>query len=88
VLKATREEIYNVRRGGEQLIIELLQTPGGKGYVVIHKTLKGAYKTEEGEEKEWDLLEKEGFKEIKDSEVDYKTLSPDIRKAISSAFRY
>ncbi len=88
MLKALREAVYNVRRGREEMVIELMRTPGGKSYVVIHKTLRGAYEAGEGEKKEWDLLEKEGFKEVKDSQIEYKTLSPEIRKAISSAFRY
>ena len=88
VLKAAREAIYNVRRGREQLVVELLRTPEGKTFVSIHKTLRGAYKTGEGEKKEWDLFEREGFKEVKESEVEYETLPPEVRKAISSAFRY
>ena len=88
MLKATREAIYNVRKGREQLVVELLRSPEGKTFISIHKTLRGAYKTEENESKEWDLFEREGFKEVKESEVEYKTLSPEIRKAISSAFRY
>ncbi len=87
MLKAVREEVYNVRRGREQLVVEILRTPDGKTFVAIHKTLGGAYYLGD-EKKEWDIFEREGFKEVKDSEVDYKSLSPDVRKAIAEAFRY
>ncbi len=89
MLKATKEEAYLVRKGNDLMLVEVLRTPDGKTFVAIHKTFKGVY-TRKGEEepKEWDLLELDEFKGLKDSEVDYKTLPTDIRKAVSSAFKY
>jgi len=86
VLKAQRQSIYHVRKGGERVVVEHYRTPDGKSFVVVHKTLKGSY-TIGDEEKEWDLLELSDFKEVKDTEVDYETLPPEIRKAISEVYR-
>jgi len=86
VLKAQRQSIYRVRKGGESVVVEHYRTPDGKSFVVVHKTLKGSYKLGE-EEEEWDLLELSDFKEVKDTEVDYEALPPEIRKAISEVYR-
>ncbi len=88
MLKAIREAVYYVKRGRERLVVEVLRTPGGKSFVAIHKTLNGVYRTGEDEVKEWDIFEREGFKDIKDSEVNYEALPVNVRKAVSSAFRY
>ncbi len=86
MLKAQRQSIYHVRKGEERVVVEHYRTPDGKSFVVVHKTLKGSYAIGD-EEKEWDLLELSDFKEVKDTEVDYETLPPEIRKAISEVYR-
>ncbi len=88
MLRATKEEAYLVRKGNDLMLVEVLRTPDGKAFVAIHKTFKGVYTRKEEEPKEWNLLELDEFKGLKDSEVDYKTLPTDIRRAISSAFKY
>lgn len=86
MLKAQRQSIYHVKKGKERVIVEHYRTPDGKSFVVVHKTLKGSYPVGE-EEKEWDLLELSDFKEVKDTVVEYETLPPEIRKAISEVYR-
>ncbi len=89
MLRATREAAYLVRKGFELLLVEVLRTSDGKAFVAIHRTFKGKYvRKGEEEPKEWDILELDEFRNLKDSEVDYKTLPADVRRAISSAFRY
>lgn len=86
MLRAQRQSIYLARKSGERVVVEHYRTPDGKVFVVVHKTLKGSY-TAGDEEKEWDLLELSDFKEVKDAEVDYVTLPPEVRKAISEIYR-
>lgn len=86
MLKAQRQSIYHVKKGKERVVVEHYRTPDGKSFVVVHKTLKGSYPAGE-EEKEWNLLELSDFKEVKDAVVEYETLPPEIRKAISEVYR-
>ncbi len=86
MLKAQRQSVYLVRKSGERVVVEHYRTPDGKVFIVVHKTLKGSY-TAGDEVKEWDLLELSDFKEVKDSEVDYTTLPPEVRSAISDIYR-
>lgn len=86
MLRAQRQSIYLVKKGGERVVVEHFRTPEGKSFVVVHKTLKGSYRAGE-EEKEWDLLELSGFESVKGAEVDYATLPPEIRKAVSEVYR-
>ncbi|MEM2075524.1 MAG: hypothetical protein QW705_05670 [Zestosphaera sp.] len=86
MLRAQRQSIYLVRKGGEKVVVEHFRTPDGKSFVVVHKTLKGSYRVGE-EEKEWDLLGLGGFEGVKEAEVDYATLPPEIRKAVSEVYR-
>ncbi|MEO3993620.1 MAG: hypothetical protein QN229_04915 [Desulfurococcaceae archaeon TW002] len=86
MLKAQRQSVYHVKKGEERIVVEHYRTPDGKSFVVVHKTLKGSYVVGE-EEKEWNLLELSAFKEVKDTEVEYETLPPEIRKAISEVYR-
>ncbi|PUA33602.1 MAG: hypothetical protein B7O98_04075 [Zestosphaera tikiterensis] len=87
MLKAQRQAIYLVRKGVEEIVVEHYRTPDGKSFVVVHKSLEGSYETSEGDVKEWKLLELEDFKEVKDAAVDFETLPPEIRKAVSLVYR-
>jgi len=88
-LKAIREAVYLVEKSSKPLVLEILRTPEGKSFLVIHQTLKGSYvKGEEGEEKTWDLFELDAFKDVKDRKIDYNELPVDVRRALSSAFPY
>ncbi len=88
MLRATKEAAYLVRKGLELMVVEVLRTPDGKAFVAVHKTFNGSYRLKKEESKKWDLLELDEFKNLKDSEVDYKSLPADVRNAISSAFKY
>jgi len=89
MLKAIREAVYLVEKSGKSLVLEILRTPEGKSFLVIHQTLKGSYvKGEEGEVKSWDLLELDAFKDVKDKKINYNDLPVDVRRALSSAFPY
>jgi len=88
MLKAIVEAVYLAKKGREEILVEVLRTPSGKSFVALHKNFEGKYITEEGDVKEWDIFELEGFKDVKDSPVEYESLPVDVRRAISSAFRY
>jgi len=88
MLKAIVEAVYLAKKGRDEILVEVLRTPGGKSFVAVHRNFWGRYITEDGDVKEWDIFELENFKDVKDSPVEYKTLPVDVRKAISSAFRY
>ncbi len=89
MLKATREAVYLVEKSGKSLVLEILRTPEGKSFLVVHQTLRGSYaRGEEGEVKGWDLLELDAFKDIKDKKINYDDLPVDVRRALSSAFPY
>ena len=89
MLKAVREAVYFIEKGGKPLLLEILRTPEGKSFLVVHQTLRGSYvKGEEGEVKSWDLFELEAFKDVKDKKINYSDLPVDVRKALSSAFPY
>ena len=82
MLKASRDAVYYVSKGDREFIVEVLRTPDGKSFVALHMTFNGRYRKGE-EEKEWNLLELEQFREVKDVKVDYMSLPPDVRRAIS-----
>lgn len=86
MLKASRDAIYYVSKGGKEFIVEVLRTPDGKSFVALHMTFSGRYRRGD-EEKEWDLLELEQFKEVKDVKVDYMSLPPDVRRAIAMVLK-
>ncbi|OYT46810.1 MAG: hypothetical protein B6U85_07020 [Desulfurococcales archaeon ex4484_42] len=86
MLKASRDAVYYVGKGGREFIVEVLRTPDGKAFVALHMTFNGKYEKGE-EEKEWNLLELEQFREIRDVKVDYMSLPPDVRRAISMVLR-
>jgi len=89
MLKAIREAVYFVEKGGKSLVLEILRTPEGKSFLVVHQTLSGSYVKEEGSETEtWDLLELDAFKDVKDSKISYEELPVDVRRTLSSAFPY
>ncbi|HDN75948.1 MAG TPA: hypothetical protein ENG05_02340, partial [Acidilobales archaeon] len=82
MLKARRDAVYHVTKSGRELLVEVLRTSDGKTFVAVHMTFNGKYKVGD-EEKEWNLLDLEEFKEVKDVKVDYTTLPPDVRRAIT-----
>jgi len=88
MLKAIREAVYFVEKGGKSLVLEILRTPEGKSFLVVHQTLSGTYLKEEGEKETWDLLELDAFKDVRDSKIVYEELPVDVRRALSSAFPY
>lgn len=89
MLKATREAVYLTEKGGKQLILEILRTPEGKSFLVVHQTLGGSYmRGEEGEVRKWDIFDLELFKDVKDKKVSYDSLPTDVRRVLSSAFPY
>ncbi len=87
MLRAQRQAVYLVRKGNKEMVVEHYRTPDGRSFIVIHKSLEGSYETSDGDVKEWRLLELEDFKEVKDTPVDFETLPPEIRKAVSLIHR-
>ena len=86
MLKANREAIYYVEKRNREFIVEVLRTPDGKSFIAVHMTFQGKYLRGE-EEREWNLLELEHFNDLKNAKIDYMTLPPDIRRALSKVFR-
>ena len=86
MLRASRESVYHVVKGSREFVVEVLRTPEGKSFVAIHMSLFGKYSLGD-EEKEWDLLELEPFRAVKDTKVEYPSLPPEVRKALSILFK-
>ena len=86
MLKANREGMYYVVKGNKELVIEVLRTPDGKSFAAIHMTFEGRYKIGD-EEKDWYLFDLGDFKAVKDTKLDYKSLPPDVRRAVTEVFR-
>ncbi|MCC6046616.1 MAG: hypothetical protein LM571_00245 [Desulfurococcaceae archaeon] len=83
MIRVSREAVYRFRKGGVEGVVEIVAGPRTR-YVVLHKVLKGKYTIEDREE-EWNLLEHQAFKDVKDVVVDYGELPLDIRRALARA---
>ncbi len=86
MLRAIRESVYHVTKGSREFVVEVLRTPEGKSFVAVHMSLNGRYRVGD-EEKEWNLLELEPFRAVKDTKVEYVSLPPEVRRAISVLFK-
>lgn len=80
MLKGSVERAYLVKDGASRYLVEVLTTPGGRKYVVIHKDLVVKY-AKGDEVREWshDVGRAE--------EVDFKSLPADVRRVISLSLR-
>jgi len=83
VIRVSREAIYRFRKGGIEGVVEVVAGPRTR-YVVLHRVLKGRYVVGDREE-EWDLLEHQAFKDVKEVSVDYGDLPPEVREALARA---
>jgi len=81
MIRVSREAVYRFRKGGSEGVVEVVAGPRVR-YVVVHKVLKGKYVIEDREE-EWNLLEHQAFKDLKDVAVDYGDLPLEIREALA-----
>ena len=83
MIRVSREAIYRFRKGGIEGVVEVVAGPRTR-YVVLHRVLKGRYVVGDREE-EWDLLEHQAFKDVKEVSVDYGDLPPEVREALARA---
>jgi hypothetical protein len=83
VIRVSREAVYRFRKGGIEGVVEVVTGPRAR-YVVLHKVLRGRYAIGDREE-EWNLLEHQAFKDVKDVVVDYGELPLDVRRALARA---
>jgi len=83
VIRVSREAVYRFRKGGIEGVVEVVAGPRTR-YVVLHRVLKGRYVVGDREE-EWDLLEHQAFKDVKEVSVDYGDLPPEVREALARA---
>ncbi len=81
MIRVTREAIYRFRKGGAEGVCEVVTSPLGR-FVVLHSLLRGRYKLKDKEE-DWDLLEHQSFRDVKDIVVEYEDLPLDVRRALS-----
>ncbi len=81
MIRVSREAVYRFRKGGSEGVVEVVAGPRAR-YVVVHKALKGKYVIEDREE-EWNLLEHQAFKDLKDVAIDYGDLPLEIREALA-----
>lgn len=81
MIRVSREAVYRFRKAGLEGICEVVVGPRGR-FVVLHNTLKGKYTIGDREE-EWDMLEHQSFKDVKNVVVEYENLPQDVRRALS-----
>ncbi len=81
MIKISREAVYRFRKGGLEGVCEVVAGQKGR-FVVLHNTLKGKYIVGDKEE-EWNILEHQSFRDVKNVVVDYEDLPQDIRRALS-----
>lgn len=83
MIKVSREAVYRFRKGSIEGIVEVVAGPRTR-YVVLHKVLRGKYVIGDREE-EWNLLEHQAFKDVKEVSVDYSDLPLEVREALARA---
>lgn len=81
MIKISREAVYRFRKGGLERVCEVVTSQKGR-FVVLHSTLKGKYMVGDREE-EWNLLEHQSFKDVRNVVIDYENLPQDVRRALS-----
>ncbi len=77
MIRTEIEKVYIVKKGGKELLVEIHRDPSGRLFVVPIYSRRHVYKTKSGEEKEW------VYDTSRAEEVEYMSLPPDIRRALS-----